>query len=189
MPKDYYTHHLGIEEEEERQCDWEGCTEKGLYPAPRSSGKLNEYRWFCLKHIRIYNKNWDYFKDKSDEEVHDYKINSLYGHRKTWAMGIDAEKRVKNMHDTSEKILSSMFDDEDWGSKVPIRLPEDIRNALATLNLLYPITKKEIKKKYKELVKIHHPDMNNNCKNSEETFKKLTESYKILMNSEIFDNA
>lgn len=185
MPKDYYTHQ---NKEEERQCDWEGCTEKGEYPAPRSSGQLNEYRWFCLKHIRIYNKEWDFFKDKSDEEVNDYKLNSLYGHRKTWAMGVDAEKRAKQMHDSSEKILSALFDDDDW-EKVPPRLPEDIRNALAMLNLVYPVTKKEIKKKYKELVKIYHPDMNNNCKDAEETFKNLTDAYKTLMSSEIFENA
>ena len=39
----------------------------------------------------------------------------------------------------------------------------------------------EIKKKYKKLVKIFHPDVNGNNKEAEKKFREITESYKILL--------
>jgi molecular chaperone DnaJ len=44
-----------------------------------------------------------------------------------------------------------------------------------------PISVDEIKKKYKKLVKIFHPDVNANNKEAEKKFKEITEAYKILL--------
>jgi hypothetical protein len=34
---------------------------KGVYPAPKSRDALRDYIWFCLDHIRAYNKSWNYY--------------------------------------------------------------------------------------------------------------------------------
>ena len=45
----------------QRVCETPGCRLQGEYRAPRARDKLDEYRWFCLEHVRDYNKKWDYF--------------------------------------------------------------------------------------------------------------------------------
>ena len=60
-------------------------------------------------------------------------------------------------------------------------LTKDQINALKSLELKLPINLEEIKKKYKKLVKIFHPDVNGNNKEAENTFKEINESYKILL--------
>ena len=44
-----------------------------------------------------------------------------------------------------------------------------------------PISVDEIKKRYKKLVKIFHPDVNDDNKNAERKFKEITEAYKTLL--------
>ena len=39
----------------------------------------------------------------------------------------------------------------------------------------------KIKKNYKKLVKIFHPDVNGNNKKAEEKFKEINNSYRILL--------
>src|SRR5262249_16055283 len=49
-------------------CNHPGCTEAGLHRAPKSRQKLNEYYWFCLEHVRAYNKSWDYYAGMNQAE-------------------------------------------------------------------------------------------------------------------------
>ena len=60
--------------------------------------------------------------------------------------------------------------------------------AIKKLELKMPITLEKIKKNYKKLVKIFHPDVNGNNKNAEEKFKQINESYKILLKKFIKKN-
>ena len=39
----------------------------------------------------------------------------------------------------------------------------------------------ELKKKYKKLVKIFHPDVNADNKEAEKKFKEVAEAYKVLL--------
>ena len=60
-------------------------------------------------------------------------------------------------------------------------LTKDESDALSTFNLELPLTLDKIKKTYKKLVKIFHPDVNGNNKDAEEKFKEINKSYKILL--------
>ena len=44
-----------------KKCEAEHCLEDGIYPAPRNRDDLRSYVWFCLQHVREYNKGWNYF--------------------------------------------------------------------------------------------------------------------------------
>ena len=48
-----------------KYCEWHNCKEKGEYRAPTSRDKLRVFKFFCLKHIKEYNKAWDYFKGRT----------------------------------------------------------------------------------------------------------------------------
>ena len=54
---------------EARKCDWPGCASPGLYRAPKSPDRLNEYQWYCQDHIRDFNKSWNYFQNWSEEDM------------------------------------------------------------------------------------------------------------------------
>ena len=60
-------------------------------------------------------------------------------------------------------------------------LSKDEHGALQVLGLKIPISVEEIKKKYKKLVKIFHPDVNADNKEAENKFKEVTEAYRILL--------
>ena len=53
----------------ERVCEAPGCRLAGEFRAPFSRDKLDQYRWFCLEHVRDYNKKWDYFRGLDADEI------------------------------------------------------------------------------------------------------------------------
>ena len=56
-------------------CDWENCSEIGTYRAPVERDNSKKYRLLCLEHIKIFNKNWNYFENMNDQEI-EYFIKS-----------------------------------------------------------------------------------------------------------------
>ena len=52
--------------------------------------------------------------------------------------------------------------------------------ALETLGLTAKATAKEIKARYKELVKRHHPDANGGDRGSEDRFRDVLQAYRVL---------
>ena len=70
-------------------CEWPGCTEPGLYPAPKGRGHEGQYHRFCLDHVREYNKGYNYFAGLPDEDVVQHQKDDTIGHRPTWFIGVN----------------------------------------------------------------------------------------------------
>ena len=81
-----------------RSCDHPGCSEGGLFRAPRTPDVLDSYYWFCLDHIRSYNKAWNFFAGMSQEEIENYQHADLTGHRPTWRFGVDRQLTHRTRH-------------------------------------------------------------------------------------------
>ena len=62
-----------------------------------------------------------------------------------------------------------------------MRTPEE--EALAELDLEPPVDFARIKARYRELAKIHHPDINGGDKTAEETLKRINRAYSVLKTS------
>ena len=60
-----------------RQCDEKGCNEEGNFIAPKSPNN-NEKYFFCLKHIKLYNKRLNFFAVKSQSEIYKYQKNDIF---------------------------------------------------------------------------------------------------------------
>ena len=58
------------------------------------------------------------------------------------------------------------------------------RIALDVLELSWPLTLAEVKSRYKELVKLHHPDANGGAREAEEKLKEINAAYSTLRVSE-----
>ena len=51
------------------RCHHSGCEAEGLYRAPKSPDQLNQYLWFCLDHVREYNKSWDFYAGMNTDQI------------------------------------------------------------------------------------------------------------------------
>lgn len=171
-------------------CEFPTCTLKGEYKAPYSPQALRKWRWFCLNHVREYNKAWNYFSGWSEAEIEAWQREDLTGHRPTWPLG----KGTNNINITDN--LKSHFKNfaDDWfnhqdstkkekTSKEYLALSQNTEysKAIGLFQLDTPLTANEIKKKYKFLVKKHHPDTNGGSKESEELLKAINQAYKYLL--------
>ena len=70
-----------------RLCDQPGCTEEGLYRAPKSRDRLTDYYVFCLDHVRDYNSTWDYYRGMSQDQIEAHIRYDTVWQRPTWPLG------------------------------------------------------------------------------------------------------
>lgn len=136
---------------------------------------MDKYLWFCLDHIRERNQQWNYFAGMDSEEIEAFIRDSVTGHRPTWSREGGMREHYWVLQDKFYEFLT--------GSKQSIPkqpIPARLRNALSLLELEYPYTMKQLKLRYRILVKKHHPDANKGNRESEEKFKKITTAYKYL---------
>ena len=166
-------------------CDWPECNNIGEHRAPQSRDNLNSFHWFCMDHIRQYNKSWNYYEGMSDKQVEADLRHDTTWNRPSWPFA-GAEKTLNFTGGGPE------FDDfngafagphDPGASEGTTRRHEPDTpeaQAMAILDLTPPVTLKEIKRRYKELVKQHHPDANGGDKAAEEKFKEISLAYATL---------
>jgi hypothetical protein len=159
-------------------CATPGCRESGDYRAPKTRGEKPEYQWFCLDHVRDYNKSWNYFEGMSQAEIEAYMKEAVTGHRPTWYMGGNGAVSPERLQDALARFMAAGMQTR---TKAVPPLPRKLRKALEELELEHPTSHKDIKKRYKMLVKQYHPDVNHGDKDAEERFKRITIAYKELL--------
>ena len=182
---DIQKNNLSWEKTHYKKCDSPKCNEKGEYRAPKSRVMLNEYFYFCLDHIKEYNKSWDFYKGMSVEQIENSMRSDTFWDRPSWPL----KNSFKNIFDEfNEYVEDFVKNDDDKINDTYFKnklLDENFTieeaNALKELDLKIPISLEKIKKNYKKLVKIFHPDVNGNNKDTEERFKQINESYKLLL--------
>lgn len=161
-----------------RLCDHPDCGQAGEYRAPKSREKLSDYYYFCLDHVRQYNRAWDYFEGLSPEEIESYIRAATVWERETWPLG---QRGPQEQH-LREKALRDVFGDascaEESAALPPLPIAE--RHALAILELEPPVDFAAVKVKYHALVKKHHPDVRGATRDSGEKFKDISIAFATL---------
>ncbi len=173
-----------------RQCDFPGCTEEGLHRAPKSRDQINDYYWFCLSHVQAYNQSWDYFQGMDSNRIEEEMRRAATWERPTWRMGdkggFSADKvRQKVWEEMAQGERASFRPGEEDAEERKDRLNGGHRGAaemeaLAVLDLALPVNWDDIKRRYKELVRKHHPDHNQGDPKAEERLKVVNQAYQIL---------
>lgn len=175
-------------------CQWDGCAKPGTHKAPVGRMKEGEYFRFCIDHVRDYNKGFNYFSGLSDTEVARYQKEAVTGHRPTWTMGANASAGSRTAPDVAGQRsgragyynkLRDPFNLFAAGGKAREqpreRKPKALEaKALETLGLDGKATAAAIKARYKELVKMHHPDANGGARESEDRFRDVIQAYRLL---------
>ena len=170
------------EQPEVRLCDKPGCTEEGHYKAPRSSHNVRDYIWFCLDHVREYNKAWNYFEGMDELGMEDAIRDSTTWERPSWKFGtatstVGARSWQANFDDPLN-ILGGGNDQ----TRTPQerKLTNDERKAWDVFGLSPCTDQDKVKKRYKELAKTHHPDANGGSREAEDRLKTINWAYSIL---------
>lgn len=162
-----------------RLCDMPGCSCAGEFRAPKDRS-LSDYYWFCQEHITEYNKAWNYFEGMSDLDMQDY-INRAT----VW----DRPTRRYDSATTAEAIRTAAWKFYHYTEKEPpkeqTRFNATQKNtpeidAMTIMGLMPPLTLEAIKKRYKELAKRYHPDLNRDNSEAEELLKKINMAYTVL---------
>ncbi|MAR56277.1 MAG: molecular chaperone DnaJ [Rickettsiales bacterium] len=162
--------------EQTQTCAFPNCAEPGQYPAPKSPETPRDFQYFCLEHIKAFNKGWDYFKGKSQAEIERFQREAPFGDRPTWQR--DGRKPTTA---ELEAALGRFLGEGMQMPYIPPPIPQKQQLALQKLELQHPVTMDVIKKRYKELVKRWHPDRNQGDKQAEERFKEITNAYQTLL--------
>jgi hypothetical protein len=156
------------------------CGAPGEYRAPKSRAALHDYWWFCLEHVRAYNAAWDFYKGMSPGEIEAQLRADTAWQRPTWPLGrlgatLDADLLRDPLH-----VLNAGRRPKHDAEQRAREMPADMREPLATLGLGWPLTLDELKTRYKQLAKQHHPDANGGDRAAEERLKTINLAYAAL---------
>lgn len=174
------------------QCQWDDCDKPGSHKAPVGRMREGEYLHFCINHVREYNKSFNYFSGLADGDIARFQKDALTGHRPTWTTTTNTTARSSSpefsrMRSGSAAYFNRMRDPNAQQRSGTARAEKTIRRprpleakALATMGLTANSTSDAIKSRYKELVKLHHPDANGGDRASEERFRDVIQAYKLL---------
>src|SRR5580692_4273827 len=177
-------------------CDWPNCTQSATHRAPKGRNREREYWRFCLEHVREYNQSYNFFAGMSDDAVARFQKDALTGHLPTWRIGMVGGKgRAKGK--AGRPFAEGFASDDPFdilrefggpragaaqaraeAERRTVRNAE--RKALHALTLEDGATGADIKARFKELVKRHHPDANGGDRTSEDKLREIIEAYNYL---------
>lgn len=190
------TNNSGAFETSGHKCEYQGCNLEGKYRAPKSPDLINQFHWFCLEHVREYNLKWNFFENHSSEELDQHIKDDAVWSRKTKPIGRESQK----LHTEGRSWARLGFEDPhqilgDKGTREEVpgrvstikrRLPPSERKAVEILGVQDIMTKKQIRKVYKNLVKDLHPDMNSGSRDDEERLAEVVWAWDQIKTSHSF---
>ncbi|MBS1089014.1 J domain-containing protein [Gluconobacter wancherniae] len=180
----------------DRCCDHPGCSEPAGYRAPKGRDSLNNYFWFCLDHVREYNSRWDYYRGMTPGQIEAHLRADVSWQRPSWKLGTasaggKAEFNEDDILDpldilgaTRRSRAQQARNARDRKASVEAErartVPEPLRQPLATLDLTWPVSFDDVKTRYRNLARRHHPDTNIGDQGAEERFKTISTAYAVL---------
>ena len=164
----------------ENICEWDNCNVVGEFRAPSERDNSKNFKWLCEEHIKLFNKNWNYFEGMSQAEIENFLKSDVTWHRPTQKFGSsdnffnilwnNALSDKFNFFST-EKILNTLIEK---------KLSEKDKDAFKIMGLEFSSDWSTIQKVFKTLVKKFHPDRNSGNKEFEDKLKKITLAYSHL---------
>lgn len=186
-------------------CEWPGCKAPATHRAPKGREREREYWQFCLDHVRHYNHTYNYFAGMTPDDVARYQRETVIGHRPTWKLGMNGSARNGRSHAARfggrrGPRFNRQFDDagdpfdmfREFGgpagakpdfeprTKETRTVHNAERRALDVLGLESQASARDIKARFKTLVKRLHPDANGGDRSSEDRLREIIQAYNYL---------
>ena len=180
----------GEQETSTRICEHEGCDQPGKFRAPKAPDVLDDFYWFCKDHVREYNARWSFFDGKTEAEM-----NAQASADKVW------ERRTKDWRDPEARAWARLGIEDahqvlgDNATRNPgrngqnsagRRLPPTEKRAIEILEVKDSASKAEVRKAYKALIKVLHPDMNGGDRSQEEQLQQVVWAWDQIKGSRNF---
>jgi len=162
-------------------CDHHRCGADAVHRAPKGRERLNELYWFCLEHIREYNRQWNYCAGLSEQQIEREIRNDTVWRRPTWPLG-SREQACGFRQQTWFRDDLGVFgtDARREHDRNGPRPPAPVRSALRIMGFDAPVNLTGLKSRYKELVKRLHPDANGGDTVAEDKLKDVNQAYATL---------
>ncbi len=159
-----------------RSCDHSECNRNARYRAPKSPDRLDDFLWFCQKHVREYNSRWNFFNAKlADEDSSETKQRNRQ--QKAW---------LRHGVDDPFEILGSKSTRQQTAGRNVSHLTPDERRAIKILDVKPTWNKSQIRQQYTTLVKDYHPDLNNGYREEEDRLRIVIWAWNQIKNSKHF---
>lgn len=169
------------------RCQWDSCEKSGTHRAPVGRGAEGLYLLFCTEHVKTYNRGYNYSPSLSDPETARYQREAAAGSRPTVGTSIPEATETPlplKARSGSAKTLNARKSGVNRAAETtgtPKRKLKALEaKAFAVLDLSPDATAEEIKNRYKQRLKMHHPDTNNGDRASEEILRASIDAHRIL---------
>ncbi len=179
----------GAFETSTRVCDHEGCEEAGKYRAPKSPDSLDDFYWFCKDHVREYNLKWNFFETSTEADLEAQIARDRVWERETKPFRKTIEERAwarLGIEDPHQVLGANATRNPGKSVTGTRRLPPTERRAIEILDARDDWTKAEIRKAYKALIKVLHPDMNGGDRSQEEQLAEVVWAWDQIRASRSF---
>ena len=175
----------GAVETSTRVCDHDGCEEGGKYRAPKMRDTSEDYFWFCKDHVREYNAKWSFFDSATEAEL---ARQAESDERPTTPFRKSVEERAwaRLGIEDAHQVLGGNATRNPGRGVVGRKLPPTERKALTILEGKDDWDKAMIRKAYKSLIKVLHPDINGGDRSQEEQLSEVVWAWDQLKDSRNF---
>ena len=161
-------------------CEWDNCNENGDFKAPMEKDNCRNHKWLCEKHIKLFNKSWNYFDGMGQNEIENFLKSDVTWHRPTQRFG-SADNFFNIMWNNALDDKFNFFKKEKVVNNFSnIKFNAKDKDAFQIMDLELSASWPIIQKKFKTLVKKFHPDRNAGNKEFEDKLKKITLAYSHL---------
>lgn len=178
----------GESETSQRVCEHDGCELPGKFRAPRAPDVLDDYVWFCKDHVREYNLKWNFFNGTTEAEM-----NAQHSKDKVWERETKPVKDPEaaawarlGIEDPHQVLGGNATRNPGKGGAAGKRLPPTERRAMEILEAKDFWSKADIRKSYKALIKVLHPDMNGGDRSQEEQLQEVVWAWDQIKDSRNF---
>ncbi len=160
-------------------CEWSNCNNEGKFKAPAEKDNSKNFKWLCEEHIKLFNKNWNYFEGMSQDQIEKFLKSDLTWHRPTQKFGsVDNYFNILWNNALDDKF--NIFKEDSSVNVKKRKLCEKDKDAFRIMDLELGADWSAIQKKFKTLVKKFHPDKHSGSKKYEDKLKKITLAYSHL---------
>lgn len=169
------------------KCQWDGCEKAGTHRAPVGRSAEGLYLLFCFDHVREYNKRYDFVSGPPDAEIARFQREAAAGSRAT--LGSSASQAADPpLPSTARSGSATALNARKTAKQRQLQRAELQKRklkvleakALETLGLPEDASPDEIRRRYKDRLKMHHPDANQGNRASEDELVAVIQAHKIL---------
>ncbi|RWX81788.1 molecular chaperone DnaJ [Neorhizobium lilium] len=169
------------------KCQWDGCEKSGTHRAPVGRDAEGLYLLFCPEHVKEYSKGYNFAPNLSDPVTARYQREAASGSRQTWGTSVNRATEAplpSTARSGSAKATNARKSAVERGAAKADLQRRKLKvleaKAFETLGLSPDATPEEIRSRYKERLKMHHPDANHGDRNSEDKLRASIDAHRIL---------